>query len=120
MRLHLVRQQHVFYLLKSLVLRIGLSEDFRAQWPVSDPLNQRGPRLGYLTGLAVVVEEPWDAGDILEPAEPSARGRQEAPQKTQQDPTHIVILTERNGDVARAVWADEIYAAEREPIQAKI
>jgi hypothetical protein len=115
MKLNLVRQQKLFHLSKSLVLRIVSSKDFQAQWPAPDSPGAQGLRLGYVLGLAVVVDEPWDAGDSLEPAGTLLKARQRAPQKKPEpDPTHIVILTARNGDLTKAVWADEIYFPEEE------
>ena len=115
MKLNLVRQQKLFHLSKSLVLRIVSGEDFQAQWPTSDSPGVQGLRLGYILGLAVMVDEPWDAGDSLEPAGTPLNGRTRPPQKKHgSDPTHIVILTARNGDLTRAVWADEIYFPEEE------
>ena len=115
MKLNLVRQQKLFHLSKSLVLRIVSSKDFQAQWPASDSLGAQGLRLGYILGLAVMVNEPWDAGDSLEPTGALSKGRQRAPQKKpESDPTHIDILTTRYGDLTRAVWADELYFPEEE------
>jgi hypothetical protein len=115
MKLNLVRQQKLFHLSKSLVLRIVSSKDFQAQWPAPDSPGAQGLRLGYVLGLAVVVDEPWDAGDSLEPAGTLLQARQRAPQKKPEPvPTHIVILTARNGDLTKAVWADEIYFPEEE------
>lgn len=99
MKLNLVRQQKLFHLSKSLVLRIVSSKDLQAQWPTSDSQGVQGLRLGYILGLAVMVNEPWDAGDSLEPAGALSKGRQRAPQKKPEpDPTHIVILTARIPD----------------------
>jgi hypothetical protein len=115
MKLNLVRQQNLFHLSKSLVLRIVSSKDFQAQWPTSDSQGVQGLRLGYILGLAVMVDEPWDAGDSLEPAGTPVRGRTRPLQnKPESDPAHIVILTARNGDLTKAVWADEIYFPEEE------
>ena len=115
MKLHLVRQGKVFQLSKSLVLRIASSKDFQAQWPASESFGAEGPRLGYVMGLAVIVDEPWDAGEILEPVGQIKRVRA-APQPSlpQPGPSHIVILTTRNGDLTQTVWADEVYFPEEE------
>jgi hypothetical protein len=115
MKLHLVRQGKVFQLSKSLVLRIASSKDFQSQWPASGSFGAEGPRLGYVMGLAVIVNEPWDAGDILEPVGQIKKERA-APQPSPPQPgaNHIVILSNRNGDLTQTVWADEVYFPEEE------
>ena len=113
MKLHLVRQGKVFQLSKSHVLRIASSKDFQAQWPASESFGAEGPRLGYVMGLAVIVNEPWDAGEILEPVGQRERAAPQ-PSPPQPGPNHIVILTNRNGDLTQTVWADEVYFPEEE------
>jgi len=115
MKLNLVRQEKVFQLSKSLVLRIVSNKDFQAQWPASESDGAEGPRLGYIMGLAVIVNEPWDAGEILEPVRQIKKVRRaQQPSPPQPEANHIVILTTRNGDVTQAVWGDEVYFPEEE------
>lgn len=113
MKLNLVRQGKVFQLSKSLALRIVSSKDFQTQWPASESFSEEGPRLGYIMGLAVIVNEPWDAGEILETVRHIKKARPvQQPSPPQLKANHIVILTTRNGDVTQAVWADEVYFPE--------
>jgi hypothetical protein len=121
MKLTLKRRLKIFQLSKNLVLRIVSSRDFQVQWPTTKGLRQDAPNLGYIMGLPIIVCEPWDAGDALEPSNQSTDTRKTRRiSQSQLETRHIVILTIRDGDLTRAVWADEIYFPEEELLQAKI
>ena len=121
MKLTLKRRLKIFQLSKNLVLRIVSSRDFQVQWPTTKGLRQDAPSLGYIMGLPIIVYEPWDAGDTLEPSnQPTETRKTRQISQSQLETRHIVILTIRDGDLTRAVWADEIYFPEEELLQAKI
>ncbi len=121
MKLNLKRRLKIFQLSKNLVLRIVSSRDLQVQWPTTNGLGQGGPSLGYIMGLPVIVYEPWDAGDALEPSNQPTETRQTRHiSQSQLEARHIIILNLRDGDLTRAVWADEIYFPEEELLHAEI
>jgi hypothetical protein len=120
-KLNLKRQLKIFQLSKNLVLRIVSSRDFQVQWQTTKDLGRVVPGLGYIMGLPVIVYEPWDAGDALEPSSQPTETRQARHvSQSQLEARHIIILNLRDGDLTRAVWADEIYFPEEELLQAEI
>ena len=121
MKLNLKRQLKIFQLSKNLVLRIVSSRDFQVQWQTTKNLGRVVPGLGYIMGLPVIVYEPWEAGDALEPSNQPTETRQVRHViQSQLEARHIIILNLRDGDLTRAVWADEVYFPEEELPQAEI